>query len=74
MMVQTVTIRRWIDRVGEHVTICSQKGYEFKSLGAVFSLADPDRFYASSYQKDGSCIDSKEGQTFDDFCKEVFQA
>lgn len=72
MIIQTVTVRRWVDRVGEHVTISSQKGYEFKSLGAVFSLADPCKFFASSYQKDGSCIDSKEGQTFDDFVKEVF--
>ena len=73
MMVQTVTIRRWYDNVGEHVTICSQKGCEFKALGAVFSSADPKKFYACSYQKDGTCIDSKDGQSFDEFVKEVFK-
>ena len=72
MILQTVTIRRWLDDIGEHVTISSQKGYEFKTLGAVFSLADPNNFYACSYQKDGTCIDSKDGQSFDDFVKAVF--
>ena len=73
MMMQTVTIRRWIDNVGEHVTVCSQKGNDFKTLGAVFSLADPEKFYGCSYQKDGTCIDSKNGQSFDEFVKAVFQ-
>lgn len=73
MMMQTVTIRRCINNVGEHVTICSQKGCEFKTLAAVFSLADPEKFYGCSYQKDGTCIDSKDGQSFDEFVKAVFK-
>lgn len=72
MKMQVVTITRWIDNIGEHVTISSEKDNNFKTLCAVFTSFYSNGFFGCSYRQDGSYIESVHTQTFDEFVKEVF--
>ena len=72
MKMQVVIIRRYVDSIGEHISISCEKDNKFKSLAAVFSSVYPNGFYGCSYQSDGNFIESGENQTFDDFVKAVY--
>lgn len=72
MEIQVVKITRWVDRLGEHITISCEKDNKFKNLAAVFSDIYSNGFFACSYCLDGTLLESNDTQSFDDFVKEVF--